>query len=51
MTPAQCAELLQVEIETLYKWTHQRTIPFRKVGGALRFDLDEVNEWTKRACQ
>ncbi len=47
MTPAQCAEFLQVKIETLYVWTSNRKIPFRKVGGALRFQFDEVNEWTK----
>lgn len=47
MTPAQCAEFLQVKIDTLYTWVHQRRIPFRKVGAALRFDFDEVSEWTK----
>lgn len=47
MTPAQCAEFLQVKIDTLYVWVSNRKIPFRKVGGALRFDFDEVREWTK----
>lgn len=48
MTPAQCAEYLQVSIDTLYVWTSQRKIPFRKAGGALRFDFDEIVQWTKR---
>ena len=48
MTAAQCAEFLQVKIDTLYVWTSNRKIPFRKVGGALRFDFNEVNEWTKQ---
>lgn len=47
MTPAQCAEFLQIKIDTLYVWVSNRKIPFRKVGGALRFDFDEVVEWTR----
>jgi excisionase family DNA binding protein len=48
MTPAQCAEFLQVSVDTLYVWVSNRKIPFRKAGGALRFDFDEVSEWTKK---
>jgi excisionase family DNA binding protein len=47
MTIQQCAEFLQVKIDTLYTWTSNRKIPFRKVGGLLRFDRDEIVEWTK----
>jgi excisionase family DNA binding protein len=53
MTPEQCAEFLQVQVDTLYVWVSQRKIPFRKawtIGtSALRFDFDEVNEWSKGA--
>jgi excisionase family DNA binding protein len=48
MTPEQCAEFLQLEVPTLYTMKHQGRIPFRKVGHLLRFDFDEIVEWTKR---
>lgn len=47
MTPEQCAAFLQVEVNTLYVMKSQGRIPFRKVGGRLRFDRDEIIEWTK----
>jgi excisionase family DNA binding protein len=47
MTPEQCAAFLQVEINTLYVMKSQRRIPYRKVGHLLRFDLNEIIEWTK----
>jgi len=47
MTPDQCAAFLQVEVNTLYVMKSQRRIPYRKVGHLLRFDFDEIVEWTK----
>lgn len=47
MTPEQCAEFLGVKINTLYVMKSQGRIPYRKVGHLLRFDLDEIVEWTK----
>jgi excisionase family DNA binding protein len=47
MTPEQCAAFLQVEVNTLYVMKSQRRIPYRKAGGRLRFDLNEIIEWTK----
>jgi excisionase family DNA binding protein len=47
MTPEQCAEYLQLEVATLYTMKSRRRIPFRKVGHLLRFDFDEIVEWTK----
>jgi len=47
LTPERCAELLGVKVNTLYVMKSQGRIPFRKVGGLLRFDLDEIVEWTK----
>jgi excisionase family DNA binding protein len=48
MTPRQLADYLQIEIRTIYVWVSKRAIPFRKVGHLLRFDLQEIIEWTKR---
>lgn len=47
MTPTQCADFLQVEVNTLYVMKSQGRIPYRKVGHLLRFDLDEIIQWTK----
>ncbi len=47
MTPKQCADFLQVEVNTLYVMKSQGRIPYRKVGHLLRFDLNEIIEWTK----
>ena len=47
MTPEQCAAFLQVEVNTLYVMKSQGRIPYRKVGHLLRFDLQEIVEWTK----
>ena len=47
MTPEQCAAFLQIEVTTLYVMKSQGRIPFRKVGHLLRFDFDEIVEWTK----
>ena len=48
MTPQQCAEFLQVRVNTLYVMKSQGRIPYRKVGHLLRFDFDEIVEWMKR---
>ncbi len=47
MTPQQCAAFLQIEVTTLYVMKSQGRIPYRKVGHLLRFDLEEIIEWTK----
>ena len=47
MTPEQCAEFLGIKINTLYVMKSQGRIPYRKVGHRLRFDFDEIVEWTK----
>lgn len=47
MTPEQCAAFLQIEVNTLYVMKSQGRIPYRKVGHLLRFDFDEIVEWTK----
>ncbi len=47
LTPEQCAAFLQVEVSTLYVMKSQGRIPYRKVGHLLRFDFEEIVEWTK----
>ena len=47
MTPEQCAAFLQIEVNTLYVMKSQGRIPYRKVGHLLRFDYNEIVDWTK----
>ena len=47
MTPEQCAEFLGIKINTVYVMKSQGRIPYRRVGHLLRFDFDEIVEWTK----
>lgn len=41
------ADLLSVKQSTLYSWVHNRTIPFHKLNGLIRFDMDEIQAWIK----
>jgi excisionase family DNA binding protein len=47
----ELAELLKVKPRTIYEMVAQNRIPYRKPPGSniLRFDLDEILAWTRRA--
>lgn len=47
LTPEACADFLGIKVNTLYVMKSQGRIPYRKVGHLLRFDFDEIVEWTK----
>ena len=49
MSPSQVAELLNCKTSTVYAWANNRKIPCYKIGGLLRFDPAEINEWLKGA--
>lgn len=60
LTAAQAAEFLQLQTRSLYAMVRAarsqvrrpvNPIPFRKVGHELRFQLAELDEWTKRASE
>lgn len=46
----ELAELLKVKPRTIYEMVAQNRIPYRKLPGSniLRFDLEEILEWTRR---
>ena len=44
----QAAEYLGIPVGTLYQLTHQKAIPFHKVGRRLRFFQDELDSWMKK---
>jgi excisionase family DNA binding protein len=45
LTPAEAAHRLRVSVSTLYTWAYRRQIPFQKVGGALRFSPQALEQW------
>ena len=46
----ELAEMLKVKPRTIYEMVAQDRIPYRKPPGSniLRFDLEEILEWTRR---
>jgi excisionase family DNA binding protein len=44
----EIANLLRCKRRTIYDMVEQGRIPYRKVGGRLLFDADEIIEWTKQ---
>ncbi|MDP2735778.1 MAG: helix-turn-helix domain-containing protein, partial [bacterium] len=41
VTIKELSDFLKVKPSTLYSWVHGGTIPFVKLNGLLRFDMDE----------
>jgi PTS system nitrogen regulatory IIA component len=39
------AELLGVRESTIRSWVYDRKIPFRKINGAVRFSVPELEAW------
>lgn len=47
MTPDEAATYLRISKLTLYGWTSKKKIPFKKVGRLIRFDKDDIDNWSK----
>ncbi len=47
----ELSEFLKVKPSTIYSWVHNGTIPFIKLNGLLRFDMDEVQEWVRSSSK
>ena len=45
LTIRDLSNQLQIKTSTLYAWTAQGKIPYRKIHGLLRFDPDEIQQW------
>ena len=48
LTAQEAADYLRVKVSTIRKWTHFGYIPKIKFGGAVRFDLDELDAWMEK---
>ena len=44
---SQLSQILNVKKKTIYDWTHKGQVPYLKVGGLLRFDLNDIEKWLK----
>ena len=38
---------LTVKESTLYSWVHSGSIPFHRLNGLIRFDMEEIKAWVK----
>jgi excisionase family DNA binding protein len=45
------AEFLMIKQSTLYSWVHKGSIPFHKLNGLVRFDMEEIENWVKTSRQ
>ena len=45
LIPVEAAEFLRVSLDQLYHLTSSKQVPFAKVGGALRFDRERLQEF------
>jgi excisionase family DNA binding protein len=48
LVPAEAAEFMRISIGQLYHLTSERRIPFLKVGGQLRFEVEALLEHMRR---
>ena len=48
LTVEELAEMLRVEVRTVYSWVSQEKVPFRKAGRRTIFLIDEILEWTNK---
>ena len=44
-TPDELAKHLAVSKATVYRLVNKRQLPFRKIGGVLRFRIDEIERY------
>jgi len=44
----QTAEILNLKVPTLYRWVHEKKIPFVKMGNKLRFKQEEITEFIEK---
>lgn len=47
MNIEEVARYLGFSKHTIYGWTSQRVIPFIRVGGRLRFDMAQLDDWMR----
>lgn len=51
LTAKQLSELLQINLSTVYLWTHTEFIPHYKMGTSIRFAEKDVEAWLEKRRQ
>jgi excisionase family DNA binding protein len=51
LSVTEASEYLGIAKQTIYKYTSERFIPFKKVGKKLYFKKSELNEWLDAATK
>ena len=49
LTIQEASERTGLSVHTLYKMVSQCRVPYVKLGGALRFDLELLNQWIEQS--
>ena len=49
LTINEVSERTGLAVDTLYKMVSQHHVPYVKLGGALRFDLELLNQWIEQS--
>ena len=44
-TYTELSKLLKISISTLQKYVSAKKIPYHKIGGNVRFTMDDIQEW------
>lgn len=50
LTVGEVAAMLRCQPSTIYQYVHKKKIPYRKRGGQLLFDRQEIDDWTKTSA-
>ena len=49
VTVKELSQFLKVKESTLYSWVHSSLIPYHKLNGLVRFDMEEIREWVRES--
>ncbi len=49
VTIKELSNFLKVKESTLYSWVHHGLIPFHKLNGLVRFDMEAIREWVNHS--
>lgn len=47
LTVAEAAEHLRISTKHLYKMVKEKRVPYSRVGAALRFSIDSLDQWVR----
>ena len=47
VTIKELSKFIKIKESTLYSWVHHGLIPFHKLNGLVRFDMEEIESWVR----